>query len=77
MSSFLGLAQDLGSYPIAEAAIPQDVWILGSSPSSDMRSLTMRIRGLHWHSRDDLAILADSGTSIAHCPSPFARRRCG
>ncbi|MDP6563368.1 MAG: amidohydrolase family protein [Alphaproteobacteria bacterium] len=28
---------------------------------------------LRWHSRQDLGILADSGTSIAHCPSPFAR----
>jgi 5-methylthioadenosine/S-adenosylhomocysteine deaminase len=28
---------------------------------------------LHWHSHDDLNLLADSGTSVAHCPSPFAR----
>ncbi len=28
---------------------------------------------LHWHSRDDLRILAESGVSVAHCPSPFAR----
>jgi len=28
---------------------------------------------LHWHSRTDLGILAGSGVSIAHCPSPFAR----
>jgi cytosine/adenosine deaminase-related metal-dependent hydrolase len=28
---------------------------------------------LHWHSREDLGLLADSGTSVAHCPSPFAR----
>jgi 5-methylthioadenosine/S-adenosylhomocysteine deaminase len=28
---------------------------------------------LHWHTREDLDILADTGTSIAHCPSPFAR----
>jgi cytosine/adenosine deaminase-related metal-dependent hydrolase len=28
---------------------------------------------LHWHSRKDLGIIADTGTSVAHCPSPFAR----
>ncbi len=26
-----------------------------------------------WSSREDLTILADSGTSVAHCPTPFAR----
>lgn len=28
---------------------------------------------LHWWSRKDLALIADTGTSVAHCPSPFAR----
>lgn len=28
---------------------------------------------IRWHSRSDLDLLADSGTSIAHCPQPFAR----
>jgi len=28
---------------------------------------------LHWWSRRDVALLADSGTSVAHCPTPFAR----
>jgi cytosine/adenosine deaminase-related metal-dependent hydrolase len=28
---------------------------------------------LHWVSRRDLALLAESGTSVAHSPSPFAR----
>jgi 5-methylthioadenosine/S-adenosylhomocysteine deaminase len=28
---------------------------------------------LHWHTREDLTILARNGTSVAHCPSPFAR----
>lgn len=28
---------------------------------------------LHWHSRTDLGLLASSGASVAHCPSPFAR----
>lgn len=28
---------------------------------------------LHWWSRRDLSILADTGTTVAHCPTPFAR----
>jgi len=28
---------------------------------------------LHWASRRDLALLAESGTSVAHSPTPFAR----
>lgn len=27
-----------------------------------------------WHSRDDLSILAETGTSVAHCPTVFLRR---
>ena len=29
---------------------------------------------LHWTTRDDLDILADHGTTVAHCPTVFARR---
>lgn len=28
---------------------------------------------LHWWTRDDLRILAESGATVAHCPTPFAR----
>lgn len=28
---------------------------------------------LHWWTKRDLACLAESGTSVAHCPTPFAR----
>jgi cytosine/adenosine deaminase-related metal-dependent hydrolase len=28
---------------------------------------------LHWATRDDIRLLADSGTSVAHCPTPFSR----
>ena len=28
---------------------------------------------LHWSSREDLEILARSGATVAHCPTPFAR----
>jgi cytosine/adenosine deaminase-related metal-dependent hydrolase len=29
---------------------------------------------LHWTTRDDLALIADAGASIAHCPTVFMRR---
>ena len=29
---------------------------------------------LHWTSRKDLGLLADTGTTVAHCPTVFARR---
>lgn len=28
---------------------------------------------LHWWSRTDISIMAEAGTSVAHCPTPFAR----
>jgi cytosine/adenosine deaminase-related metal-dependent hydrolase len=28
---------------------------------------------IRWHTREDLKVLADTRTSIAHCPTPFAR----
>jgi 5-methylthioadenosine/S-adenosylhomocysteine deaminase len=28
---------------------------------------------VRWHSKRDLALLGDSGTAVAHCPTPFAR----
>src|SRR5438552_9523609 len=28
---------------------------------------------VRWHTKSDLQLLGDSGTSVAHCPTPFAR----
>jgi cytosine/adenosine deaminase-related metal-dependent hydrolase len=28
---------------------------------------------IRWHTRRDIDLLAETGTSVAHCPSPFAR----
>ena len=28
---------------------------------------------IQWHSRRDLSLLAESGASVAHCPTPFSR----
>jgi cytosine/adenosine deaminase-related metal-dependent hydrolase len=29
---------------------------------------------VHWYTRQDVGLLADSGTSVAHCPTVFVRR---
>jgi len=41
--------------------------ILGHAIFTDEHSWT------RWHTHDDVRILAETGTSVAHCPSPFAR----
>jgi cytosine/adenosine deaminase-related metal-dependent hydrolase len=41
--------------------------ILGHAIFTDDHSWTC------WHTKDDVRILAETGTSVAHCPSPFAR----
>ena len=41
--------------------------ILGHAMFIDQHS------SLRWHTRKDLALLAESGTTVAHCPTPFAR----
>jgi 5-methylthioadenosine/S-adenosylhomocysteine deaminase len=41
--------------------------ILGHAIFTDEHSWT------RWHTKDDVRILAETGTSVAHCPSPFAR----
>jgi 5-methylthioadenosine/S-adenosylhomocysteine deaminase len=28
---------------------------------------------VRWHTKDDLKLLGDTGTAVAHCPTPFAR----
>src|SRR5438552_1341069 len=28
---------------------------------------------MRWHTKSDLKLLGDSGTAVAHCPTPFAR----
>jgi 5-methylthioadenosine/S-adenosylhomocysteine deaminase len=41
--------------------------VLGHAIFTDEHSWT------RWHTKDDVQILGETGTSVAHCPSPFAR----
>lgn len=59
-----------GKTPIQWA---KEIGILGSGTILGHAIFIDEHSWLHWHTRDDLKILADTGTSVAHCPSPFAR----
>jgi cytosine/adenosine deaminase-related metal-dependent hydrolase len=50
-----------------------DIGILGPGTTLGHALFTDGHSWLHWWSRDDVRLLAETGTSVAHCPSPFAR----
>lgn len=59
-----------GKTPIQWA---HDIGILGSATVLGHAIFIDEHSWLRWHTRDDVRILADTGASVAHCPSPFAR----
>ncbi len=59
-----------GTTPIRHAS---DIGILGLSTILGHALFLDTHSWIRWWTRDDLAILADSGCSVAHCPTPFAR----
>lgn len=50
-----------------------DIGFLGESTTLGHAIFIDEHSWLHWWSRRDLHILVETGTSVAHCPSPFAR----
>ena len=59
-----------GKTPIRWA---HDVGILGPRTILGHAIFTDEHSWTRWHTKDDVRLLAESGASIAHCPSPFAR----
>ena len=59
-----------GKTPIRWA---RDIGILGPRAILGHAIFTDEHSWTRWHTKDDVSILAGTGTSIAHCPSPFAR----
>lgn len=59
-----------GKTPIQWA---HDIGILGSESVLGHAIFIDEHSWVRWHTRDDLRILVDTGASVAHCPSPFAR----
>lgn len=59
-----------GRTPIQHAA---DIGIMGPNSVFGHAIFLDRHSWINWWTREDLGLLADSGCSIAHCPTPFAR----
>jgi 5-methylthioadenosine/S-adenosylhomocysteine deaminase len=70
VNEFNEIIKRSGKTPIEWAAA---VGILGSNTILGHAIFIDEHSWLHWHSRKDLGLIADAGTSVAHCPSPFAR----
>jgi len=59
-----------GRTPIQHA---RDIGILGPSSVLGHAIFLDTHSWIRWWTREDLALLAESGCSVAHCPTPFAR----
>ena len=55
------------------AQYAQELGILGPNTVLGHAIFIDQHSWLHWSSREDLEILARSGATVAHCPTPFAR----
>jgi len=70
VNEFHEMVRRHGKTPIQWAG---DIGLLGPSTFLGHAIFLDDHSWLHWWSRRDLALLAESGTSVAHAPSPFAR----
>jgi len=59
-----------GTTPIRHAS---DLGILSPSTIIGHAILPDTHSWIRWHTKDDITLLAASGCSVAHCPTPFAR----
>ncbi len=59
-----------GTTPIRHA---KDIGILTADTVIGHAILPDTHSWIRWHTKDDIRLLADSGCSVAHCPTPFAR----
>ena len=62
-----------GRHGITPVQWAQDLGILGRNTILGHAIFIDEHSWLRWHTRRDLDILVDTETSVAHCPSPFAR----
>jgi 5-methylthioadenosine/S-adenosylhomocysteine deaminase len=67
---FNQIVQRHGKTPVQWA---RDLDLLGPETSLGHAIFLDHHSMIHWPSRDDVAILAESGTSVAHCPTVFSR----
>jgi 5-methylthioadenosine/S-adenosylhomocysteine deaminase len=59
-----------GTTPIRHA---HDIGILGPTTIIGHAILPDTHSWIRWYTKDDIRLLAESGCSVAHCPTPFAR----
>jgi len=67
---FLLMAKRHGVSPIKWAS---NIGLLGPRTTLGHAIFIDDHPSIDWRTREDLNLLVDSGTSVAHCPSPFAR----
>lgn len=70
VSEFLEITRRHGKTPVQFA---HDLGILGPDMTLAHCIFIDDHSWVHWRTRRDLAILAETGTTVAHCPTPFAR----
>jgi cytosine/adenosine deaminase-related metal-dependent hydrolase len=70
VNEFLEIVKRTGKTPVQYAA---DLGILHPSMTLAHCIFIDDHSWLHWRTHNDVALLAETGTSIAHCPTPFAR----
>ncbi len=70
VNEFNEMVQRHGKTPIRWA---RDIGILGPRSILGHAIFTDAHSWTRWHTKDDVNILAETGASVAHCPSPFAR----
>jgi cytosine/adenosine deaminase-related metal-dependent hydrolase len=70
VNEFHEMVRRHGKTPVQWAA---DIGLLGPTTFLGHAIFLDHHSWLHWWSRTDLGLLAETGTSVAHSPSPFAR----
>jgi len=70
VNEFQEIVKRSGRTPIQWA---KDIGILGPGTILGHAIFIDEHSWLHWPGREDLQLLASTSTSVAHCPSPFAR----
>ena len=70
VNEFLVMVDRHGTSPVQFA---RDIGILAPRTVLGHAMFIDEHSWVRWHTHTDLAALADTGTNVAHCPSPFAR----
>jgi 5-methylthioadenosine/S-adenosylhomocysteine deaminase len=70
VTEFLLMVDRYGKTPVQWA---NEIGFLGPNVTLGHAIFIDEHSWLHWATRDDIRLLAETGTNVAHCPSPFAR----